>query len=349
MKNCKSVLTAILVVAGVLNSATLEAGNPQRSGSAGAQELLINPWARSSGWAGANSAHIRGIESTYLNIAGLAFTEKTEVVFSNTDWLSGTDVTINSLGFSQKVGETGVIGVSIMSVDYGDIEITTNDQPEGGLGTFSPTSLNFNLSYAKKFTDNIFGGVNVKLISQSINDLTATGLAFDAGVQYVTGEDKHIRFGIAIRNVGPSMSYSGDGIAIRLDAPSGTFDQTFESRSQSFEIPSNLNIGAAYDFLFDKHRLTLAGNFTSNSFSKDQYSLGAEYAFMKKFMVRSGYMIEDNGDVDINTTALTGFTAGFSIEMPFKKGGKSTFAIDYSYRDSDPFDGSHSIGVRFNL
>ncbi len=349
MKNCKSVLTAVLVVAGILNSAPVKAGNPQRAGSSGAQELLINPWARSSGFGSANSAHVKGIESTFLNIAGLAFTEKTEIVFSNTNWLSGTDVSINTAGFSQKVGETGVLGVSIMSVDYGDIEITTNDQPDGGLGTYSPTSLNFNLSYAKKFTDNIYGGVNVKLISQSINDLTATGLAFDAGVQYVTGEEKNIRFGIAIRNVGPAMSFSGDGIAVRLDALSGSFDQTFESRSQSFEIPSNLNIGAAYDFLFENHRLTLAGNFTSNSFSKDQYSLGAEYAFMKKFMVRTGYTIDDNGDVDINTNALTGFAAGFSVELPFKKGGTSTIAIDYSYRDSDPFDGSHSIGFRVNL
>ena len=26
------------------------AGNPQRAGQAGASELLINPWARTSGW-----------------------------------------------------------------------------------------------------------------------------------------------------------------------------------------------------------------------------------------------------------------------------------------------------------
>ena len=42
------------------------AGNEQRAGQAGASELLINPWARSSGWAGANIAGVRGLEGCIL-------------------------------------------------------------------------------------------------------------------------------------------------------------------------------------------------------------------------------------------------------------------------------------------
>ena len=60
------------------------AGNPQRAGQAGASELLINPWARTSGWGGANVSGIRGLEGIYTNVAGLAFTEKTELIFSQT-------------------------------------------------------------------------------------------------------------------------------------------------------------------------------------------------------------------------------------------------------------------------
>ena len=62
-------------------------GNPQRAGQAGASELLINPWARSSGLGGSNIASIRGLEGIYSNVAGLAFTEKTELIFSQTSWL----------------------------------------------------------------------------------------------------------------------------------------------------------------------------------------------------------------------------------------------------------------------
>ena len=39
--------------------------------------------------------------------------------------------------------------------------------------------------------------------------------------------------------------------------------------------------------------------------------------------------------------------AGFTIELPMGNG--STFGLDYSYRHTDPFQGSHAIGARINL
>ena len=73
------------------------AGNPDRAGSAGASQLLINPWARSSGLANSNMASVVGIESTFGNIAGLAFVDKTELAFTNTQYLVGTGIQINTL------------------------------------------------------------------------------------------------------------------------------------------------------------------------------------------------------------------------------------------------------------
>ena len=63
--------------------------------------------------------------------------------------------TISSFGFSQKVGESGVLGFSVMSMDFGDIEITTVELPEGGLGTYSPKFMNIGISYAKIFSNSI--------------------------------------------------------------------------------------------------------------------------------------------------------------------------------------------------
>jgi len=66
---------------GSLVSASLYAGNDTKRGQAGAVELLVNPWARSSGMAGANSGIVRGIEAMGLNVAGLNGIKKTEVNF----------------------------------------------------------------------------------------------------------------------------------------------------------------------------------------------------------------------------------------------------------------------------
>ena len=64
--------TSLLLVA-MMAIGTAFAGNPDRAGSAGAGQLLINPWAASNGLAGSNMASVKGLESTLLNFAVLAF------------------------------------------------------------------------------------------------------------------------------------------------------------------------------------------------------------------------------------------------------------------------------------
>ncbi len=357
MKTQHKFLTLALT-AGMLAGASLPmlAGNEDRTGQAGASELLINPWARSSGWAGANGSTARGLEAMYLNVAGTAHTKRTELLFSHTNWLGGTGITINSFGFTQRVGETGAIGLGVMSMDFGDIPITTVDLPEGGIGTFSPKFTNIGISYAKGFSENIFGGMTLKVISESIADVAARGVALDAGIQYVTGKYENVHFGLSLKNVGPRMRFSGDGLTFRGNAPQGNYSLTVAQRSADFDLPTLINIGGAYDFYFAKdsaslknHRVTIAGNFVSNSFTNDQFLVGVEYAWRSMVMVRAGYDYQQGiTNADERTTAFTGPTAGVSIELPFGE-KKSTFAVDYSYRATNPFNGVHSFGARINL
>ena len=331
------------------------AGNPQRAGQAGASELLINPWTRSSGWGDANVAGVRGLEGIYSNVAGLAFTEKTELIFSNVQWLKIGDESvsnISSFGFSQKAGESGAIGFSVMSMNFGEIEVTTVDQPEGGIGTYSPSFMNISVAYSRIFSNSIYGGVTVKMISEQISNVGANGLALDAGIQYVTGKKDNMKFGISLKNVGPRMSFSGDGLSFRGIIPSGDNDDykmTVEQRSSELELPALLNIGLAYDVNINRHRITGASTFTSNSFQKDQYRLGGEYAYREMFMLRLGYTYEEGlRTPSTRTNVLRGPSGGFTVELPMGANG-STFGLDYSYRHTDPFQGSHAIGARINL
>ena len=77
--------------------------------------------------------------------------------------------------------------------------------------------------------------------------------------------------------------------------------------------------------------------------------LGGEYSYNEMFMLRLGYTYEDGiRTPSTRTTALRGPSAGFTLELPMGSNG-STFGLDYSYRHTDPFFGSHSIGARINL
>lgn len=339
----------------------VNAGNPDRAGEAGAYELTINPWARSSGFFGMNSARIEGLEAMRVNVAGLAFAHKTEALFSRTHWLQGTDVFVNAFGVAQKFGEEkeNAIGVSFMSLDFGEIERTTTSQPEGGLGTFKPSFFNIGFAYSRSFSKRIYAGAVVRIVSERIDDLNAFGFAIDMGIMYVTGPLDNIRFGIALRNVGTPMKFGGDGLTFRGQAPAGEYLQTVSQRTEKFELPSLLNIGASYDLFLDNikndkekdtnHRLSFMFNFTSNSFGKDYVGGGLEYSWKDLFMIRGGYRWEQGiNDPDTRTSAYLGYSAGFSVQVPIKKDGPA-FGLDYAYRGTSPFKGTHTYSVRFTL
>ncbi|MBN3035365.1 MAG: PorV/PorQ family protein [Bacteroidales bacterium] len=354
MKNFYRYLVA-LILAGLLMAPIpdLLAGNKDRSGQSGASELLINPWARSSGWGTANIAGVKGLEAIFANVAGIAFTQRTDLIFANTDWLRGADINLMSFGFAQRIGPAGVLGLSVMSMNFGDIEIREVDLPEGGIGTYSPNLLNIGLAYAKAFSNSIYGGMTFKIISESISDASAQGIAIDAGIQYVTGEQENVKFGISLRNVGPKMKFTGDGFSLRAMIPGQDNLFSMNQRSVAFELPAQLNIGASYDFLFERSRFTVAGAFTSNSFTKDQVTLGGEYSFRDYVQLRAGYTYESGIEKDIEdedrSNALKGPSAGFSVQVPLNKEKGSVFAVDYSYRHTDHFNGTHSIGVSFSF
>jgi len=344
----------ILVIAIALPMAAT-AGNPDRAGQAGATELLINPWPKSSGWAGVNNACVHGVEAIFGNVAGVAFTKKTEIAFAHSIWLKGTDMSINTLGLTQKVGEGSVLGLNIMSFSFGSIPITTVDQPEGGLGDFDPQFLNISLCYAKAFSNSIYGGLNVKVVNESISNVSATGVALDAGIQYVTGfntDRDNFKIGINLKNVGTPMKFGGDGLSTRtlVTTTSPSYEYTVEQRANGFEIPSLLGIGINYDAKLAKdHRLTLGLGFTSNSFTQDTYQGGFEYSFKELVMLRAGYMYEkDIFDDELRTTVYTGPCAGITLQVPVGK-NNTKFGVDYSFRATNPFDGTHTFGAYFIL
>jgi len=173
MKNIyKHIFTVFLIIA-ITIPVALRAGNKDRSGQSGASELLINPWAGSSGWGGANVACSRGLEALFTNVAGTAFTPNTELIFANTDYLKGADINMMAFGLSQRIGESGALSIAIISMSFGDISRTTIDNPDptdASIGTFSPNLLNINIGYAKAFSNSIYGGVNIKIISETIAD-----------------------------------------------------------------------------------------------------------------------------------------------------------------------------------
>lgn len=352
MKNFYRYLAVITIITALISqSAGVQAGNKDRSGQAGAPELLINPWAGSAGWGGVNTSNVKGVESMFSNIAGLAFVNKLELGFSQTYWLKGSGIGISNFGLGVRAGETGAIGLSVFSMRFGDLDVTTTDQPDGTGATYKPSLLNFALAYSKTFSNSIYAGLTIRVVSESIPDASAQGICLDAGVMYVTGARDQAKFGISLRNLGPQMKFTGDGFSIKAFFQGDDYSMSVYQRSENFELPTQLRIGASYDFQMGEiNRLTVAGNFTSNSFSKDQFTLGLEYALKEILILHAAYTYEDGitaGVDDPNrTNAYKGLSLGASIEVPLSKKGDLKLGVDYAYQSTDNFRGTQAFGIR---
>ena len=344
---------AVVVILTALAAPSAQAGNDERRGTAGASELLINPWTRSTGWGGVNIANVRGLESMFNNVAGLAFVDNVEVGYSNTMLYGGRNglssgAVINTFGLGIRVFDAGVLGVYVMSMGFGDIDVTKYDSPEPINGTFSPSYMNINVAYAHSFTRSIHGGAVIKVVTESTDNVSASGFCLDAGIQYVTGMQDQLKFGISLKNWGPSMKFDGSGLSLQMVGTGGN-NFTVQTRSAEMELPTCLNIGLSYDFYFDKwdQRVTVAGSFTSNAFLRDNYTLGLEYSLLKMFQLRAGYIFQPGLWNNDAATANNGICAGASVDIPLskKEGNNTGITLDYSYRTADPLKGTHSFGA----
>jgi long-subunit fatty acid transport protein len=330
---------------------SLFGGNPDRQGEAGAYELTMNPWARAAALHGMHTSMTWGVESLWQNPAGLSKIKKTEFMLGHMQYLRGTEISVNAFGFAQKMGKSGAFGFVLTAMDLGDIQVTTTSSPEGTGATYSPSFFNLGLSYSYTFDNKVSVGFLVRGISESTADLSAFGFALDAGVQYVNGPQDNFKFGISLRNIGSPMKFSGEGLSFQGDSPEGEppYQLTFDQRSAGFELPSMLHIGTSYDIHMDKrNKITLLGNFTANSFSGDEIGGGLEYSFNNVFFLRGAY--KHQLSIDSNErNVYTGLAAGFGIEAPMSKTSKQKLGIDYGYRATNPWNGSHNLSLKLSL
>jgi len=342
----------------LLSSLVVFAGNPDRQGESGAAELLLNPWAKSAGVHSMSTSYVSGVESMRINVAGLSRISKGELSASNARLYEGTGVSMTSVGFASKVGAAGAFGISLVSMNLGDIPVTTSNQPGGNGGTFSPSLFNLGLGYSFTYKGEEEGsgaisvGILVRAISESIPDVSASGFAIDAGVQYISGERENFKLGISLRNIGTPMSFGGEGLTYRAEAEDApvTYDLTVSQLAEDFELPSVLNIGLSYDYYFsDDIFLRGLTNFTSNAFSTDQIGGGLELNYDNLVTLRGAYKTDIGGGIEGRENLYTGISGGVSIDVPLKRAENRVVGIDYAYRATNPFKGTHNFTIRLGF
>ncbi|HOT96736.1 MAG TPA: PorV/PorQ family protein [bacterium] len=336
----KTVLVTLAIL--VVLAAQAFAGASNRAGTNAASELLIPVGARYIGMGGATAASVQGIDAIYWNPAGLdRASYRATAQFSQMSYLAGIDVTYAAV--AAKFGGLGSIGLSFKTLAMGDIAITTEDAPDGTGALFSPQFLNLGLTYSRALTDRVSVGASAKLISETIDRVGASGLAFDIGVQYQNlGDINGLGIGVTLRNLGPGMTYDGNGLLLKanpLDVQRST--SFYKVVAGKDELPSTLDLGLSYKInIAEKNSLSLHTTIVNNNYDDDYANLGAEYSFEDMIFLRGGYGLPLAGDKDATGAQnhIYGFTAGGGFQKDF---GGLTVMFDYAYRAVEYFDGNN--------
>ncbi|RCK77472.1 MAG: hypothetical protein IGBAC_1781 [Ignavibacteriae bacterium] len=346
MKNWKIINIGLIIILILGLYFDLHAGSPNRRGTAAATELLIPIGSAGVGLNGSTLAKAHGLDALFWNPAGLARSTLTsEVMFSNLQYIA--DIGVNYFAVSGNLGDFGYIAASLKTLSFGDIEVTTIDKPEGTGVTYSPTYMTIGLTYARRMTDRIFFGTNVKLVYESIQRVEASAFAFDFGLQYKAGETG-FNFGIALKNLGTKIRFDGPDFERFVNDPNqpiGFPPQPYVIRTAAFDLPTTLELGLSYNYaLATEHLLSLNTTFVNNNYSNDQYRFGVEYSYNNIIFLRGGYLVSP--DIPGTLEGIFDFTFGAGIQYHISG---IEMAVDYAYRPAKFFNANQWFTVRLGF
>jgi hypothetical protein len=261
-------------------------------GTSGAQFLEIVASPRAAAMGSAFTAFCDDANSVEFNPAGLAYLDKREVSLVQNNWVQGVSNQYLTAAVPTSVGVFN-LNLVMLSVDG----IVRTDDTGSSKGTFGSSNLAAGIAYANSFAYGMFSaGLNIKSLSQTIDNAGAAGIAGD--------------FGFICRcsssfNIGASLLNAGSGVKFISSAD---------------PLPTTVRAGIMY-MPVKGFKMGLDAN-RPNDADAD-FGAGAEYSIKagRKFVfpIRTGYRTGKQ------TGGVSGLAAGCGIIY------KGVLEIDFSW------------------
>ena len=287
----------------------------------GMKFLSFSPDARAAALGDAVTAKTGGASSLFYNPAGMARIEGMNLSAGQANWIAG--ITYNAVSVAY-ASDAGVFGISVMNVDYGEIQGTIRSSNTAGYADtelFTPTANVVGLGYAIAPTDRFSVGGQVKFVNEKlgnayldtdgsvegIESLDMDAVAYDFGLMYQM-DWKNLMIAMSARNFSESLKYA----------------------EEAFELPLTFRMGVAVDVI-ENLSLSFVNERPRDYFSTTR--VGFEYSLMGMLAVRAGYVTPTD-------------EAGINLGVGFQVAG---FNVDVAYTDFGVFDPVTRGGVQFTL
>ncbi|MFH1368367.1 MAG: PorV/PorQ family protein [Elusimicrobiota bacterium] len=186
-------------------------------GTSGAQFLKINAGARPAAMGEAFGGIADDVNALFYNPAGTSYLEKTEFTAQYGSWFQG--ISYNMLGFAYPVEGVGSFGIAVINLGVNDIEKRSADteNPEGKFGANDSAYI---LHYSRAVMEKLSAGVNIKAISQRIDENSASAFAGDMGVLWATPVER-LTAGLVVQNVGTEIKFITEGDPLPMNIKAG--------------------------------------------------------------------------------------------------------------------------------
>ncbi len=211
-------------------------------------------------------------------------------------------------------------------VHFSQSALTAYDARGDAAGSFTPNDQAFSAAYAARLGELRLGGA-LKLIRQSLADVSATGAAVDVGVQasrVTTAGEGPVDLGASLTNLGPPIKLGGEKAPLPLALRGGFLWHTSPTFGTALDV--NLPVDAApfvaFGFEWD---FPLSG-------------AGRRSASSPKASLRAGY----NQGRARDHEGLAGMTAGAGLDL-------ASFRLDYAWVPFGDLGTTNRVSLAFRF
>ncbi len=306
----------ILIVMCLAITAQLFAIN-ENAGTTAFNFLNIPIGARGAGMGNTYTAIANDALAPFWNSAGLVEVKQKLLYATYMNYFAGYNG--GAASFTLPLNNTSTLAIFSKFIGVGGIPKTGIDanQQMVDLGTFGSYDVLLGLAYGKYVSPILNWGVNLKIISETIDEYSSQAVAADVCILHQS-PNPNLKIGIAAKNLGTQLS---------------KFDQEKE------KLPMTFTAGFAYKL--NKGLIALD---ISKPLQGDLYgTVGFETTFQDKYVLRVGYRSNAG---DWNVGSKIDFLSGISIGAGFLW---KDYTFDYALNSYGELGFIHQISVGYHF
>jgi hypothetical protein len=294
-----------------------------KAGTTGFGFLKIGAGARAIGMGSAFAGVSGDIHCSYWNPAGLAWIDSRQVTATYLNYL--LDIQSGYIGYAQPYKNLGVFGITIQYMNFGDFDKTEINQSTGRMeyqGTFGASDVAIGLSYGRALTENMsLGATFYPLIRESIDNYSATAMAFHLGLQHHFPVEGGLTVGAALQNAGATLS---------------GFTDDYKD-----DLPFNIKLGGGLKLAHLP--LLLAFDINKAIDQNIRFNLGGELKPNDLLHFRLGYRF-NTSDLRVGTSKddYVGIGGGFGLTL-------RSYAVDYALSSFGELGLVHRVTISSTL